>query len=75
MRKEIENKMSKMIEKITGCKVDVTVLTAGKLYLTVEIEGDNKEAVSKLRSFFGDKFDTAEYDAELDYTYAGLKLQ
>lgn len=75
MRKEIEKKMSEMIAKITGCPVDVTVLTAGKIYLTVEIEGNNTSAVDKLRAFFGDKFDTAEYDAELDYTYAGLKLQ
>lgn len=28
-----------------------------------------------IKSFFGDKFDGAEYDKELDYTYCGIELE
>lgn len=74
-RKQIESKMAAIISGITGCPVDVIVLTAGKLYLSIEIEGNNTGAVSALREFFGSKFDAAEYDAELGYTYAGVNLE
>ena len=75
MKREIEKKMAKKISQITLCPVDVVLLTAGKLYLSIEIEGNNTAAVENLRNFFGSKFDTAEYDAELDFNYAGLNLQ
>ena len=74
-RNELESKAAQMIQGITNCPVEVVFLTAGRLYLSIEIEGNNTAAVERLRSFFGEKFDTAEYDAELDYTYAGVNLQ
>lgn len=69
--------MNAKVGAIAGTNVDVTVLSgrkAGGMYITVEIEGNNTDAVSKLRNFFGKLFDTAEYDAELDYTYCGIDL-
>lgn len=73
-RKNIENKMAARIATITNCPVEVCLLTAGKLYLSIVIEGNNTKAVEALRNFFGSNFDNAEYDAELDCTYAGLNL-
>lgn len=79
MKTEFLKKMlNAKIGAIAGTNVDVTVLSGrkqGGIYLTVEIEGNNTKAVSMIKSFFGDKFDGAEYDEELDYTYCGIELE
>lgn len=70
--------MNAKVGAIAGTTVDVTVLSGrkvGGIYLTIEIEGNNIEAVSKIRDFFGSKFDGSEYDSELDYTYIGIELE
>lgn len=74
----LKKMMNAKIGAIAGTNVDVTVLSGrkqGGIYLTVEIEGNNTKAVSMIQSFFGDKFDGAEYDEELDYTYCGIELE
>lgn len=79
MKKEIlKQMMNAKIGAIAGTIVDVTVLAGrkvGGIYLTVEIEGNNTYTVSKIKDFFGKKFDTCEYDQELDYTYCGIELE
>ena len=73
-RAELEKKMADLIAKVTLCPVEVVLLTAGRLFLSIVIEGNNTAAVDNLRNYFGSRFDCAEYDAELDCTYAGLNL-
>ena len=79
MKKDfLKQMMNSKIGVIAGTIVDVTVLAGrkvGGIYLAVEIEGNNTAAVSKIQDFFGDKFDGAEYDAELNYTYCGIELE
>ena len=79
MRTEIlKQMMNAKIGAIAGTAVDVTVLSGrkkGGIYLTVEIEGNAVEAVNKIKNFFGDKFDSSEYDEELNYTYCGIELE
>lgn len=79
MRTEIlKQMMNAKIGAIAGTTVDVTVLSGrkkGGIYLTVEIEGNNTTAVAAIKNFFGPKFDAAEYDNELDYTYCGIELE
>jgi len=79
MRTEIlKQMMNAKIGAIAGTNVDVTVLAGrkvGGIYLTVEIEGNNTDAVSKIQNFFGKKFDGSEYDNELNYTYCGIELE
>lgn len=73
----LKEMMNAKIALIAGTDVDVTVLAGlkqGGIYLTIEIEGKADAAVDKIKSFFGGKFDAAEYDAELDYTYCGINL-
>lgn len=79
MKKELlKQMMNSKIGAIAQAIVDVTVLSgrkAGGIYLTVEIEGNNTDAVQRIKDFFGAKFDVAEYDAELNYTYCGIELE
>jgi len=79
MRTEIlKQMMNTKIGAIAGTMVDVTVLAGrkiGGIYLTVEIEGNNTDAISKIKNFFGAKFDGSEYDEELNYTYCGIELE
>lgn len=79
MRTEIlKQMMNAKIGAIAGASVDVTVLAGhkkGGIYLTVEIEGNAIAAVSKIKDFFGAKFDCSEYDEELNYTYCGIELE
>lgn len=79
MKTEIlKQMMNSKIGAIAGTTVDVTVLSGrkvGGIYLTIEIEGNAIGAVSKIRDFFGSKFDGSEYDQELDYTYVGIELE
>jgi len=79
MRTEIlKQMMNTKIGAIAGTMVDVTVLAGrkiGGIYLTVEIEGNNTDAISKIKNFFGSKFDGSEYDEELNYTYCGIELE
>jgi hypothetical protein len=79
MRTEIlKQMMNAKIGAIAGTNVDVTVLSGrkkGGIYLTVEIEGNNTNAVSAIENFFGPKFDGSEYDEELNYTYCGIELE
>lgn len=79
MKTEILKKMmNAKVGEIAGTTVDVTVLSGrkvGGIYLTIEIEGNNIAAVSKIRDFFGAKFDGSEYDEELNYTYCGIELE
>lgn len=73
----LKQMMNAKIGAIAGTNVDVTVLSGrkkGGIYLTIEIEGNNTSAVAAIRNFFGSKFDAAEYDTELDYTYCGIEL-
>lgn len=70
--------MNTKIAAIAGTEVDVTVLSGrkqGGIYLTIEIEGNAAGAVEKIRDFFGAKFDGAEFDEELNYTYVGIELE
>jgi len=70
--------MNTKIGAIAGVNVDVTVLSGrkqGGIYLTIEIEGNAIQAVKKIKEFFGAKFDGAEYDEELNYTYCGIELE
>ena len=74
----LKQMLNNRIAQIAGTMVDVTVLTGrkqGGIYLTVEIEGNNAGAVAKIHEFFGAKFEAAEYDEELDYTYCGIELE
>ena len=74
----LKQMMNAKIGAIAGTTVDVTVLAGrkvGGIYLTIEIEGNAIETVSKIRDFFGSKFDGSEYDEELDYTYVGIELE
>ena len=74
----LKQMMNAKIGAIAGTTVDVTVLAGrkvGGIYLTVEIEGNNTAAVSKIQDFFGAKFDGSEYDEELNYTYCGIELE
>ena len=74
----LKQMMNAKIGAIAGTTVDVTVLAGrkkGGIYLTVEIEGNNTDAVSKIKNFFGAKFDGSEYDQELEYTYVGIELE
>lgn len=79
MAKEIlKQMMNTKIGAIAGTNVDVTVLSGrkqGGIYLTIEIKGNNTTAVNNIRNFFAEKFDGAEYDSELDYTYCGIELE
>lgn len=79
MKKDIlKQMMNAKVGAIAGTNVDVTVLSgrkAGGVYLTIEIEGNAIDAVSKIRDFFGSKFDGSEYDEELNYTYVGIELE
>ena len=79
MKTEIlKQMMNAKIGAIAGANVDVTVLTGrkqGGIYLTVEIEGNNTNAVAAIKNFFGVKFDGSEYDEELNYTYCGIELE
>ena len=74
----LKQMMNAKIGAIAGTTVDVTVLSGrkkGGIYLTVEIEGNNTNAVSAIENFFGSKFDGSEYDEELNYTYCGIELE
>ena len=74
----LKEMMNAKIGAIVGTNVDVTVLAGrkvGGIYLTIEIEGNNTSAVSRIKDFFGSKFDGSEYDSELNYTYCGIELE
>lgn len=74
----LKQMMNAKVGAIAGVNVDVTVLSGrkqGGIYITIEIEGNNTDAVSKIKNFFGEKFDASEYDEELNYTYVGIELE
>lgn len=74
----LKQMMNSKIAAIAKTNVDVTVLSGlkkGGIYLTVEIEGNNTNAVENIKNFFGKMFDCSEYDSELNYTYVGLNLE
>ena len=74
-REKLTKKMEAIITGICGEPCEIVLLTNGKLYLSLIFDGNKSAACETLRSFFGDKFDTYEFDAELDATYAGINLQ
>lgn len=69
------SKMENMIAGIAGSPCEVVVLGKGRIYLSIIFDGNKTLACEKLAQFFGAKFDTYEYDEELDATYAGLTLE
>lgn len=68
-------KMENIIASIDGVACEIAILGAGRVYLSVMFDGNQATACQRLQKFFGDKFDTYEYDEELDATYAGIELE
>lgn len=69
------SKMESIISGIAGSPCEVVVLGKGRVYLSIIFDGNQTLACQKLAQFFGAKFDTYEYDEELDATYAGVTLE
>lgn len=67
-------KMQNLISGIAKSPCEVVVLGKGRIYLSIIMEGNQATACERLKQFFGAKFDTYEYDKELDATYAGINL-
>lgn len=74
-RERLTKKMEAIVSGFCGEPCEIVLLTSGKLYLSIVFDGNKSAACEKLRSFFGAKFDTYEFDAETDATYAGVNLQ
>lgn len=71
----ITAKMESIISGIAGAPAEIAILGKGRIYLSVVFDGNQTLACEKLARFFGAKFDTYEYDEELDATYAGIALE
>lgn len=68
-------KMESIISGIAGAPAEIAILGNGGIYLSVVFDGNQAIACQKLQQFFGAKFDSYEYDEELDATYAGIALE
>jgi len=71
----LRSKMENIIAGIAGCPVEVVILSKGRIYLSIIMDGNQSIACDKMQKFFGVKFDSWEYDEELDATYAGVVLE
>lgn len=67
--------MESMISSICGVPCEIAILSHGRLYLSVVMDGNQSVACDKLQQFFGARFDAYEFDEELDATYAGIVLE
>ena len=59
-------KMENIISEIAGVGAEIALLGAGRTYISIMMDGQQVAACQRLQKFFGDKFDTYEYDEELD---------
>jgi len=71
----LRSKMESLIAGIAGTSVEIAILGNGKIYLSIVMDGNQATACDRLQKFFGPKFDSWEYDNELDATYAGINLE
>lgn len=67
--------METIISSICGVPCEIAILGSGRLYLSVVMDGNQSVACDKLQKFFGARFDTYEFDEELDATYVGIVLE
>ena len=77
MRTKIQalyDRMAQMISGVAGIPCEIALVGKGT-YISIVFDGKAQAACEKLEKFFGSKYDRAEYDEELDATYAGINLQ
>lgn len=73
--KNLRSRMESIISSICGTPCEIAILGAGRIYLSIVMDGNQAVACDKLQQFFGARFDTYEYDEDLDATYAGVILE
>lgn len=71
----LRKKMESMIAGIAGKPCEIAILGNGGVYLSIVMDGNQAIACDRLQKFFGARFDSYEYDQELDATYAGINLE